>query len=136
MARWLAPALVITMLLAGCSGASLRSRATDGVVRVVAAENVWGNIAAQIGGGRVRVTSLISDPNEDPHLFQPTARDAAAVSRADVVIVNGMGYDDFASRLLDTGGRRGRTVVRAKTFKRGGNPHLWYDLGVVDAVAH
>ncbi|HTL86865.1 MAG TPA: zinc ABC transporter substrate-binding protein [Acidimicrobiia bacterium] len=133
--RPVALVVALALVLAGCTSWSGRSSAGDGALRVVAAENVWGNIAAQIGGARVRVTSLINDPSEDPHLYQSNARDAAAISRADVVVVNGMGYDDFAFRLLNAGGGHGRTVVKAESFKRGSNPHLWYDFGVVDAVA-
>jgi len=132
------PALLAVFVLAtaACSsGIAPRTRDGHPVIRIVAAENVWGDIAAQVGGDRVEVTSLIRDPSSDPHEYEATPRDAAAVSRADVVIKNGMGYDRFVDALLGTGGRKHRSVVSAATFKRGDNPHLWYDLSVVDSVA-
>src|SRR5688500_7376159 len=64
-------------------------------LRVVAAENFWGNVAAQIGGDKVEVTSIISEPGADPHLYESSADNAAALAKADVVITNGLGYDDF-----------------------------------------
>ena len=102
--------------LAACgSGAA----AANGRLAVVAGENVWGDIAAQIGGARVQVTSLISDPNADPHLYQSSAAGAAAMARARVAIENGAGYDDFMGQLLSasgghpTGGQRAAGAGRA-----------------------
>src|SRR3954451_24562021 len=91
------------LLLAGC-GNGAAATASYGRVDVVASINVWGDVAATIGGDRVHVTSIVSDPAADPHSFEPTARTRLAVSRADVVIENGGGYDDFMARLL-YGGR-------------------------------
>ena len=71
---------------------------------VVAAENFWGNIAAQIGGDRVKVTSIITNPAADPHLYESNAANAAAVASAQVVIENGLGYDTFMSDLLGSSG--------------------------------
>ncbi|HKU18901.1 MAG TPA: zinc ABC transporter substrate-binding protein [Candidatus Saccharimonadales bacterium] len=104
---------------------------------VVAAENVWGDIAKQIGGNHVRVSSLMSDPNIDPHLYQSNAQDALAVSQADVVIVNGLGYDDFATKLLHASPNKHRTVTIAQVLhaKPTDNPHLWYKIsGLPDVV--
>ena len=67
---------------------------------MVAAENFWGNIAAQIGGRDVQVTSLITSPNADPHLFETNAQDAAVLAEAQVVIENGAGYDTWMGSLL------------------------------------
>src|SRR4051812_26060065 len=71
-----------------------------GKVRVIAAENFWGDIASQIGGDHVQVTSIINDPTADPHLYESNARTAAQVGAADLVIINGMGYDNFMDKLL------------------------------------
>ena len=105
---------------------------------MVAAENFWGNIAAQIGGTHVKVTSIISDPSADPHQYESDARDADAVAHARVVIENGLGYDNFMSDLL--GGTNGnRNVINAaKVLGITGNntnPHLWYDTPRVHQVA-
>jgi zinc/manganese transport system substrate-binding protein len=105
---------------------------------VVAAENFWGNITAQIGGHDVAVTSLITSPNADPHLFETDAQDAADLARAQVVVENGAGYDSWMRSLLaaDPGHR---TVVTAATVLHvtgsDPNPHLWYDIPKVPAVA-
>jgi zinc/manganese transport system substrate-binding protein len=113
--------------------------ARPGALQVVAAENFWGNIAAQIGGDRVDVTSIISDPNTDPHLYESSANDAAAVAVADLVITNGLGYDEFMTKLLAGSGRADRGVVEAaRVLGVSGpdaNPHLWYDLPRVPQVA-
>lgn len=119
----------LVVALAGLTGCGA---GTDpgGVLSVVAAENVWGNIAAQIGGRAVSVTSLITDPNTDPHAFTSDVADTEAVSRAGVVVVNGLGYDTFMGRILGSVGGHRRVVTMAAVLGEHGdaNPHLWYDL--------
>lgn len=135
-AALLAPATVIA--LAGCGSVSGAQVTSGGQVRVVAGENVWGDIAAQIGGRRVQVTSLISDPNADPHLYQASAADAAAAARAAVVVANGAGYDDFVGRLLSASGTHPAVVTVAQVLGQNGtdvNPHFWYDVPRVPLVA-
>src|SRR5919204_3680442 len=83
----------VVALAAGCGGGG------STVVSVVAAENVYGDIAAQIGGAHVHVTSILTDPNADPHLFEPGTNNGLAVATARVVIQNGAGYDAFMSKL-------------------------------------
>ena len=97
------------MVAAGC-GSSGSKAAAPGVVKVVAAENFWGDIARQVGGSHVDVTSIVSDPSTDPHQYESDARDAAAVADADLVIVNGAGYDDFIGKLLSNTSHKGRVV--------------------------
>jgi zinc/manganese transport system substrate-binding protein len=114
------------------------SAASPGVVAVVAAENFWGGIAAQIGGRDVSVTSLITNPTADPHLFQTNAVDAARLAQAQVVIENGAGYDNWMRSLLGADGGHPRLVDAASVLHAGGsdpNPHLWYDLPRVPVVA-
>ena len=104
----------------------------------VAAENFWGNIAAQIGGRDVQVTSLITNPNADPHLFETDAQDAALLAEAQVVIENGAGYDTWMGSLLGADGGQPRIVNAASVLHVTGsdpNPHLWYDLPRVPKVA-
>jgi len=104
----------------------------SGPLRVVAAENFYGNIAAQIGGRRVQVTSVLSDPNADPHLFEPGTQNGLAVAQAAVVIQNGIGYDSFMNRLEAAAPSAHRIVVTMADVLgiRGAeaNPHLWYDV--------
>jgi zinc/manganese transport system substrate-binding protein len=112
---------------------------TSGKISVVAAENFWGNIASQIGGDKVEVTSIISDPSTDPHEYETSARDAAAISAANLVIENGVGYDDFVAKLLHASTKSGRDVVNIEDAVRPAganpNPHLWYEPSYVDEGA-
>jgi zinc/manganese transport system substrate-binding protein len=81
--------------LAGCG--SSQAPVIPGVVRVVAGENFWGNVAAQIGGRHVRVTSILTSPAADPHLYESDVANAVAVAEAGLVIENGAGYDGLLS---------------------------------------
>ena len=95
---------VAVSLLAACGGGSA-SPASGGtpnprVVRVVAAENFWGSIAAQIGGVHAHVVSIITNPNTDPHAYEPTAGDARTLATAQLVVENGIGYDPWVPKLL------------------------------------
>jgi len=106
---------------------------------VVAAENVYGNIASQLGGRLVDVTSIITSPTADPHLYQPTAQNAAEVGGAKVVIENGLGYDAFMDKLLSSTDTSNRTTITvADVLHISGadaNPHLWYDVPKLPDVA-
>src|SRR2546430_2250216 len=91
--------ILVLIALARLSAACGSRGATGGALNVVAAENAYGDIAAQIGGRHVTVTSILSDPHADPHLFEPGTRNGLAVAQARVVIQNGLGYDAFMSKL-------------------------------------
>jgi len=122
---------------AGATGAAARA-ASPVVVHVVAGENFWGSVAAQIGGRDATVTSIISDPNADPHLFETDAAEAATLARAQVAIENGAGYDPWMRSLLSADGGSARVVNVASILHVGGsnpNPHLWYAVGRVPQVA-
>jgi zinc/manganese transport system substrate-binding protein len=129
------PAAVL-LLSAACSSGGPPS---SGPLAVVAGENFWGSIAAQIGGSHVHVTSIVTDPSADPHLYESSAQDAAAVSEARVVIENGAGYDDFLDKLLSATGGSNRSVVNVQSVlgSHGSdvNPHFWYDVPRVPEVA-
>ncbi|HEY3844174.1 MAG TPA: zinc ABC transporter substrate-binding protein [Acidimicrobiales bacterium] len=108
------------------------------VLDVVAAENFWGNIASQLGGKDVSVTSLITNPNADPHLFETDAADAAKLAEARVVIENGADYDTWMKSLLGADSGHPAVVTAATVLHVGGsdpNPHLWYDIPRVPEVA-
>ena len=112
--------------------------AAPAVVPVVAAENFWGNITSQIGGHDVTVTSLITNPNADPHLFETDAADAATLAEARVVIENGAGYDTWMNSLLGADSGHATVVNAASVLHVTGsdpNPHLWYDIPRVPSVA-
>ncbi|HVA61134.1 MAG TPA: zinc ABC transporter substrate-binding protein [Mycobacteriales bacterium] len=123
-------------LLPACSAASAD---THGRIAVVAAENMYGDIVEQVGGPHVSVTSLISDPAADPHLFQEGTREGLAVAEARLVVENGLGYDNFMERLLTAAPSSGRVVLTvAKILRVDGadaNPHLWYDAPRIALVA-
>src|SRR5690554_6609311 len=89
---------VTAVTLVGCSAPS---PADDGSISIVASTNVYGGVATQIGGDLVKVTSIIDDPSQDPHSFEADARVQLALSKADIVIENGGGYDPFVDQLLD-----------------------------------
>ena len=96
---------------------------------VVAAENVWGNLAAQLAGDRAAVASIVAAPGADPHTYQPSAADARRIADANMVIVNGLGYDEWASQLLRSSPSSSRVVLDVgKTLRlsAGANPHRWY----------
>jgi len=130
---------VTAAALTGCGGASAQPPAIPGVVRVVAGENFWGNIAAQIGGRHVRVTSLLTSPAADPHLYESDVEDAVAVAEAGLVIENGAGYDEFLTQLLGATRHQGRVVISAQNILGATgpdvNPHFWYDIRRVPEVA-
>ena len=138
--RTTASTCVLLVALAGlAAGCSSGSNAGAGRIQVVAAENVYGDIAMQLGGRLVDVTSIITSPTADPHLYQPTAQNAAEVGGADVVIENGVGYDAFMDKLLSSTSRsHRRTITVADVLHIRGadaNPHLWYDVPKLPDVA-
>src|SRR6476646_8688366 len=98
-------------------------------VKVVASENFYGDLAQQIGGANVEVTSILTNPDQDPHLFEASASTARNLASAKVVIVNGADYDPWMEKLLSANKAPGRMeIVVAKLVhkKSGDNPHLWY----------
>ena len=114
------------------------SQAARGPVPVVAAENFYGDIAQQIGGSGVKVTSVLSNPDQDPHLFEASPSVARGISAARLVIYNGIDYDPWMEKLLKAAGNSNRkTVVVADLLgkKPGDNPHIWYDPATMLALA-
>jgi zinc/manganese transport system substrate-binding protein len=127
--------IALALLLAGCG--ALSTADSRGRLRVVAAENFWGSIAAQLGGDRVQVTSIVHNPAADPHDYEPTPADARHMAEAQLAIVNGVGYDPWAPKLIDANPVHGREVVTAGDVagvKSGANPHLWYSPQIVQRM--
>jgi zinc/manganese transport system substrate-binding protein len=105
---------------------------------VVAAENFYGDIARQIGGDRVTVTSILNNPDQDPHLFETAPGTVRQIADAHIVIVNGANYDPWAEKLMQAAPRPDRVTINAAQLtgqKPGANPHLWYDPATMPAVA-
>jgi zinc/manganese transport system substrate-binding protein len=122
--------------LAGQSDQQLNGACPTPPVRVLAVENFYASLVNQIGGQCVATTTILSDPNADPHEFQPTATDVRAFQTAQLVIENGLGYDDFADKVLATM-QTPPAVVKSGdvlNLQTGANPHVWYSVGYVDQV--
>ncbi|MFG6475784.1 metal ABC transporter solute-binding protein, Zn/Mn family [Microbacterium sp. P06] len=166
--RLLVPAALVAasaLALAGCSTAS-GSPGSDASesdrVQVVASTNVYGQIAEAIGGDLIDVTSIVASTSQDPHSFEPSAQDQLAVSRADLVIENGGGYDAFIEALIDSSGVDAPVVTAVEyshdwpengghdassepetddhdhaghDHVEGFNEHVWYDPHTVEHVA-
>jgi zinc/manganese transport system substrate-binding protein len=132
-------ALVAILALSGCASTSA---AADGRLQVVASTDVYGDIAQSIGGGVVDVTSIISDPSQDPHSYEGDAQVQLSLSQADVVIQNGGGYDDFVTTLLSGAHNPDAVVLNAATISGIDqhpatgefNEHVWYDFPTVKRV--
>lgn len=128
----------LALLPAGCGGGAA---AAGGKLNVVAAEDFWGSIAEQLGGEQVQVTSIITNPAADPHDYEPTSSDAKTFAGAQMSIVNGIGYDEWASKLLEASPDSGRSeldVGEMLGLENGANPHQWYSPTsvhrVIDAI--
>jgi zinc/manganese transport system substrate-binding protein len=131
-------AVVVTVAGFGERPAAV-GRATDGKVAVVAAEDEYGNVASQIGGRFVTVDSVESNPNTDPHTYEVSPGVAQAVSSAQVVIQNGLGYDEFMTRIESASPNGKRYVINVQHLlglpDSTTNPHLWYNPITMPAVA-
>jgi zinc/manganese transport system substrate-binding protein len=133
----------LTALAAACALATGCASGAPGItdpgtVRVVAAENFWGSIARQLGGSHAAVQSIIVNPAQDPHSYEPTTNDARTMATAQLAIVNGVGYDPWAPKLLaanPVSGRLTLTVGSLLDLQDGDNPHRWYDPSEVEQVA-
>ncbi len=116
----------------------VRAAVAASPVTIVAAENFYGDLAHQIAGPHATVVSILSNPDQDPHLFEADANTAKALSNARVVIANGADYDPWIDKLLGASKAENRTEIVAADLvgkKSGDNPHLWYDPATMTAVA-
>jgi zinc/manganese transport system substrate-binding protein len=128
--------LAAAAVVCGC-GRSGPVTPARGAFTVVAAENFWGSIAAELAGERASVRSIIVSPGTDPHSYEPNASDARTISEARVVILNGLGYDNWAERLLQASPGGGRVVLNVGDVLQlgpGANPHQWYSPAHVERV--
>jgi zinc/manganese transport system substrate-binding protein len=125
-------------VIAAIAICALSAPALADPVKVVAAENFYGDMASQIGGANVAVTSILSSPDQDPHLFEASPDTAKALTDAKVVILNGVDYDPWMEKLLSAHkapDRKEIIVARLVGRKAGDNPHLWYDPAYMKAAA-
>jgi zinc/manganese transport system substrate-binding protein len=135
--RLLVATMFVLLVTAGCS-VGPASGSAGSVVEVVAGQNFWGDIASQLGGSHANVQSVVTDPNADPHEYESNANDARAMANANLVILNGAGYDDWATKLLQASPNQTRKLLVVADVvgkRKGDNPHFWYDPDYVIAVA-
>jgi zinc/manganese transport system substrate-binding protein len=114
------------------------AHAAEDKITLVAAENFYGDVARQIGGDRVSVTGILSNPDQDPHLFEISPAVVREIAAAQIVVYNGADYDPWMARLLAVTHKPGCAVIVAAELvnrKAGDNPHLWYDPATMPAVA-
>ena len=138
MACVIAAGLGLIAVISAC-GATNGQPAKD-TIAVVAAENQYGDVAAQIGGNVVSVTSVESNPNTDPHSYEVSPSIAQQVGAALVVIQNGVGYDNYMTRILSASSNPSRKVINVQHLlglpDSTPNPHLWYDPTTMPEVAN
>jgi len=130
---------ILLVFLSACSSIPAAApQSASGKVLVVAAENFYGDIASQLGGQHVSVTSILSDPNIDPHEYESNVKNGVAVSQAQLVIENGGGYDTWMDKLLSASPNPQRTVLVAAdiaNYKLPNNPHVWYGFDNIQTIA-
>ncbi|WP_199054736.1 metal ABC transporter solute-binding protein, Zn/Mn family [Aquitalea sp. ASV15] len=127
---------LVSLLALAC--APLLAQAATQPINIVAGENFYGDVAQQVGGKHVHVTSILSNPDQDPHLFEASASTAKALSAARLVVYNGIDYDPWMAKLLSAAKAAGRKEIVAGQLmqkKTGDNPHLWYDPATMPLVA-
>jgi zinc/manganese transport system substrate-binding protein len=119
--------------------ASTSNPNSNSTIQVVAAENFWGSLISQLGGTHVNVLSIVSDPNADPHEYESNSADAQAIANANLVIVNGAGYDEWALKLIAASNTQNQTVLNVQELLNQAvtaNPHFWYDPSYVNETVH
>jgi len=137
--RAIAPVLVaLCAVLVGC-GTSSGSATKPGVINAVGAENEYADVLAQVGGAYVRVSSILNNPNTDPHTFEASPSVAEEVSQAELIVQNGVGYDTFMNKIESASPNSHRKVIVAQQVlglpDSTPNPHLWYSPQTMPAVA-
>lgn len=129
---WLLLSILALFLLSACDAIKTNSQAetaAGGTIQIVAAENFYGDIAKQVGGKHVTVTSILSDPNIDPHTYESNVNQVKAIAKAQLVISNGGGYDDWMNKLLDSTPNSGRKELKGFDIAKvqlPDNEHVWY----------
>jgi zinc/manganese transport system substrate-binding protein len=137
---WLSISFILVLLLSACSGASggTGRSSSSTAINVVAAENFYGDIVRQLGGSRVSVTSIISNPNVDPHEYESSVQTAIKISNAQFVIENGGGYDDWMDKILSGSPNPNRLVLKGydvAQVKLQDNVHVWYSIDNAVTIA-
>src|SRR5580658_7284305 len=132
----------LSLAAAGCGnahGGTVDTANGTTVINAIGAENEYANVLSQIGGQYVHVSSILNNPNTDPHTFESSPRVAEEVSAAGLIVQNGVGYDDFMTKIESESPNAARKVIVAQNVlglpTDTPNPHLWYDPRTMPAVA-
>ena len=127
------------LLLSSCSAVTSTTSARPGVITAVGAESQYANVIEQLGGKYVQVSSILNNPNTDPHTFEASTQVAEELSAATLVVQNGVGYDSFMNRIESASPSSSRHVLVAQTIlglpASTSNPHLWYSPEYMTKVA-
>jgi zinc/manganese transport system substrate-binding protein len=135
----------VTQTVSNGGSSSVNTGSSNTLIPIVAAENFWGNLVTQLVGVHGNVTSIVSDPNTDPHQYQSNPADAELIANAKLVILNGMQYDTWASQLVNSSATPGQVVLTAQNIVglpdvpatyANVNPHLWYSPWYVNDTVH
>jgi zinc/manganese transport system substrate-binding protein len=125
-------------MVTGCATTAPSAQPASGAtIEVAASTNVWGSLLSQLGGSHVRATSIISNPQTDPHAYEPTPADARTIANSRVFLQNGIGYDPWAAQSVAASPDEDRTVIdvgEVVGVAEGGNPHRWYSPADVTKV--
>jgi zinc/manganese transport system substrate-binding protein len=129
----------LALAAAGCGSSGASTGSSSGVINAIGAENEYANVLGQIGGKYVHVSSILNNPNTDPHTFESSPKVAQEVTAAQLIVQNGIGYDDFMSKIESASPNPNRKVIVAQDVlglpDSTPNPHLWYDPKTMPAVA-
>jgi zinc/manganese transport system substrate-binding protein len=131
-------AAVTATVAAACSVAATAA-SNDGKIVAVGAENQYADVISQVGGEYVQASAIMSNPNTDPHSFEASIAVAREVGNAQLIVQNGIGYDDFMNSIESASPNSGRTVINVQRLLQlpdsTPNPHLWYDPATMPRVA-
>jgi zinc/manganese transport system substrate-binding protein len=133
--RLIAVLMMIACSLSAVAGCGSESRSSSGKLRVTVSINQWSSIAREIGGNQIELTTILTNPNIDAHDFEPQVRDVTALSTADVEVVNGAGYDSWATRSVRKSGEILVSAAQSAHVSVGQNPHLWFNARARRALA-
>lgn len=132
--------LLLGAALAAALGLARPAAALAAPLSAIGVENEYADVIAQIGGPYVSASAIMSDPNTDPHSFEVSPRIGGRIAAADLIVENGLGYDDWADKMVRAAPKPGRILIRVQTLRNlpddTPNPHLWYDPATMPAVAH
>ena len=138
--NWRSGAFGVVLLLASAGGTRLGlAQTAPGPINAIGVENEYADVIAQIGGRYVRVSAIETDPNTDPHSFEVSPKVATKIAAADLIVKNGIGYDDWAAKIIAAAPKAARQVIDVQQLLNlpdsTPNPHLWYDPKTMPVVA-